>query len=255
MTSGNQDEAWPMYHVWPICERFMLGWFGGTWPACCYWLNTGTVGGRWPIMFLLTRSCQCDTWFFCSTLRELALSNLSQLLFCRSITWSRCRNAYRYLWIMTIGISVSFDFMGEPRKAEHSDRIQISSHINKADQRNEIKAVLSTWQCDIMSVRQSQCDACLCPRNSSTLVQIVSCCLYGVKPLIYVNDDLYLIRPTKHMPMKRHIQKIVFGRMHSKWSSAKYLLICSGLRQEDITWANTDPDFCRNMASLGQTEL
>ena len=35
-------------------------------------------------------------------LAELAVSNLGQLLFCLSITWSRCRNAYRDLWIMTI---------------------------------------------------------------------------------------------------------------------------------------------------------
>ena len=102
MISGNQDEAWPTYHVWPISERFMLGWFGGTWPACCHWLNTGTVGGRCPIMFVLTQSYHSDTWFFCSTLRELAVSNLGQLLFCRSITWSRCHNAYRDLWIMTV---------------------------------------------------------------------------------------------------------------------------------------------------------
>ena len=35
-------------------------------------------------------------------LARLAVSNLSQPLFCLSITWSRCRNAYRDLWIMTI---------------------------------------------------------------------------------------------------------------------------------------------------------
>ena len=102
MISGNQDEAWPTYHAWPISERFMIGWFGGTCPACCHWLNTGTIGGSCPIMFVLTQSYQCDTWFSCSTLRELAVSNLGQPLFCRAITWSRCRNAYRDLWIMTI---------------------------------------------------------------------------------------------------------------------------------------------------------
>ena len=110
MISGNQDGAWPMYHVWPISERFMLAWFGGTWPACCHWLNTGTVSGRCPIMFVLTQSYPCDTWFFCSTLRELAVSNLGQLLFCRSTTWSRCRNAYRDLWIMTIERATSYEF-------------------------------------------------------------------------------------------------------------------------------------------------
>ena len=67
-----------------------------------HWLNTGPVCGLCPIMFVLTQSYQCDTCFFCSTLRELAVSNLGQLLFCRSITWSRCCNAYRDLWIMTI---------------------------------------------------------------------------------------------------------------------------------------------------------
>ena len=25
MISGNRDEAWPMYLVWPISERFVLG--------------------------------------------------------------------------------------------------------------------------------------------------------------------------------------------------------------------------------------
>ena len=71
--------------------------------ACCHWPNTGMVDGRCPIMPVLTQSYPCDTWFVCSTLRELALSNLGQLLFCLSVTWSRCRNAYRDLWIMTIG--------------------------------------------------------------------------------------------------------------------------------------------------------
>ena len=33
---------------------------------------------------------------------DVAVSNLGQPLFCLSITWSRCRNAYRDLWIMTI---------------------------------------------------------------------------------------------------------------------------------------------------------
>ena len=73
-------------------------------------VNTGPVGGRCPIMFVLTRSYQCDTYFFCSTLRELVVSNLGQLLFCRSITWSRCRNAYRDLWIMTILMYFKSDY-------------------------------------------------------------------------------------------------------------------------------------------------
>ena len=53
-------------------------------------------------MSVLTQSDQCGTWFVCSILRELAVSNLGQPLFCLSITWSRYRNAYRDLWIMTI---------------------------------------------------------------------------------------------------------------------------------------------------------
>ena len=103
MISGNRDEAWPKYLVWPIPVRFMLGWPGGTWPACCHWLDTGTVDGRCPIMSVLTQSYQCGMWFVCSTFRELAVSNLGQPLFYLSIMWSRCRNAYRDLWIMTIG--------------------------------------------------------------------------------------------------------------------------------------------------------
>ena len=102
MISGNRDEAWPMYHVWPISERFMLGWSGGTRPACCHWLNTGKVDGSCLIMFVLVQSYPCDTWFFYSTLRELAMSSVGQLLFCLSSMWSRCCNAYRDLWIMTI---------------------------------------------------------------------------------------------------------------------------------------------------------
>ena len=59
MISGNLDEAWPMYLVWPISERFMLGWSGGTRPACCHWPNPGRVDGRCPIMSVLTQSYQC----------------------------------------------------------------------------------------------------------------------------------------------------------------------------------------------------
>ena len=102
MISWNRDEAWPMYLVWPISERFVLGQSGGTWPACCHWPNTGRVDARCPIMSVLTQSYQCGTWFVCSILRELAVSNLGQPLFCLSITWSRCHNAYRDLWIKTI---------------------------------------------------------------------------------------------------------------------------------------------------------
>ena len=98
MISGNRNEAWPIYHVWPISE---LKWSGATWPACCHWPNPGRVDGRCPVMFVLTQSYPCDAWFVRSILRELAVSNLGQLLFCLSITWSRCRNAYRDLWIMT----------------------------------------------------------------------------------------------------------------------------------------------------------
>ena len=65
-------------------------------------------------MSVLTQSYQCGTWFVCSILRELAVSNLGQPLFCLSITWSRCRNAYRDLWIMTIELlvqSISYSFI------------------------------------------------------------------------------------------------------------------------------------------------
>ena len=55
MISRKRDEAWPVYLVWPISERFMLRWSGGKWPACCHWLNTGKVDG--PVqscLFLLS---------------------------------------------------------------------------------------------------------------------------------------------------------------------------------------------------------
>ena len=71
----------------------------------------GRVDARRPIMSVLTQSYQCCMWFVCSILRELAVSNLGQLLFCLSITWSRCRNAYRDLWIMTITSSFSTEHM------------------------------------------------------------------------------------------------------------------------------------------------
>ena len=70
---------------------------------CCYWMNTGMVNGRCPIMFVHTQSYPCDTWYVCSPLPELAVSNLGQLLFCLSIMRSRCRNAYPNLWLLTIG--------------------------------------------------------------------------------------------------------------------------------------------------------
>ena len=103
MISVTCDQAWPTYHVWPISKCFMLRWSCGVWPACCHWLNTGMTDGRCPIMFMFTqKSYPCDTWFVCSTLRDFAVSNLGQLLFYLSITWSRCRNAFRDLWTMTI---------------------------------------------------------------------------------------------------------------------------------------------------------
>ena len=101
MISRKRTEAWPIYHVWPIFECSLLGWSGGTWPACCHWLNTGKVEGPCHIMFVLTQSYLCYTWLVCNTLRELTVSNLGQLLFCLSTTWSRCHNAYRDWWIMT----------------------------------------------------------------------------------------------------------------------------------------------------------
>ena len=64
-------------------------------------------------MSVLTQWYQCGTWFVCSILRELAVSNLCQPLFCLSITWSRYRNAYRDLWIMTINLQAA----GSPQQA------------------------------------------------------------------------------------------------------------------------------------------
>ena len=86
MISGNRDEAWPIYRVWPISERSILGWSGGMPPAFCHWLNTGMADGRSPIMFVLTQAYPCDT----ST--SVLPINM----------WSRCCNAYRDLWIMPI---------------------------------------------------------------------------------------------------------------------------------------------------------
>ena len=59
------------------------------WPICCHWLNIGMNSFIYPY----------DTWFICSTLQELAVTNLGgnlgQLRFCLSIIWSRCCNTYR----------------------------------------------------------------------------------------------------------------------------------------------------------------
>ena len=110
------------YSQFPPVHDFGKPWWGVAYVPCmtnlwalCAWVirwhvtcmlslaaNTGRVDARCPIMSVLTQSYQCGTWFVCSILRELAVSNLGQPLFCLSITWSRCRNAYRDLWIMTI---------------------------------------------------------------------------------------------------------------------------------------------------------
>ena len=72
-------------------------------PGANYWhCVIAMLVGRCPIIVVLTQSYPCDPWFVCSTLRELAVSNLGQLLFCLSIMWSRCCTAYQILWIMTI---------------------------------------------------------------------------------------------------------------------------------------------------------
>ena len=34
-----------------------------------------------------------------------------------------------------------------------------------------------------------------------------------------------------------------------------YVVFLSAIRQQTITWANTDPDLCRHMVSLSQNEL
>ena len=91
----------------------------------------GRVDARRPIMSVLTQSYQCCMWFVCSILRELAVSNLGQLLFCLSITWSRCRNAYRDLWIMTIKVPA---YSTSPEELEHKAciaciYIHIHTHI------------------------------------------------------------------------------------------------------------------------------
>ena len=125
MISGHHDEAWPMYHVWPIFQRFMLGWSDGTWPACCHWLSTGKVDRPCPIMFVLIQSYPCGM-FVCNSLWEFAVSNLGQLLFCLSIAWSRCRNAYQDLWIMTIADNSSAHCSGKFQTIkEQDDRVRI----------------------------------------------------------------------------------------------------------------------------------
>ena len=88
---------WGVAYVPCMSDLRALGWSGGKLPACCHCLNTGTGDGRCPIIFVLTQSYACDTWFVCSNLRELAVSNVGQLLFCLWITWPRCRNIYRDL--------------------------------------------------------------------------------------------------------------------------------------------------------------
>ena len=109
------------YPQFPPVHDFGKPWWGVAYVPCVTnlpalyawvirWHVTGmlSLAEHWhgrralPIMFVLTQSYPCDTSFVCSTLRELAMSNLGQLLFCVSVTWSRCCNACRDLGIMTI---------------------------------------------------------------------------------------------------------------------------------------------------------
>ena len=98
MISRNQDEAWPQYvpcvtnlqaiYAWVIrwhvtgMSSLAEHWHG--WRALSNHVCAHSVIAMWHVIF-------------CSTLRELAVSNLGQVLFCWSITWPRCRNVYRDL--------------------------------------------------------------------------------------------------------------------------------------------------------------
>ena len=92
--------------IWVQTYLYKIDWI-------CWWITVKWCDRLLNINEIHPRDFTCmvqitahfharGTWFVCSILRELAVSNLGQPLFCLSITWSRCRNAYRDLWIMTI---------------------------------------------------------------------------------------------------------------------------------------------------------
>ena len=67
MASGNR-EVWPMYHVWPISERFMLGWSGDMLSLAEHWhgrralsnhVSAPSVISMWHVLYLyhLARAC------------------------------------------------------------------------------------------------------------------------------------------------------------------------------------------------------
>ena len=112
MISGNRDEAWPMYLAWPIPERFMLGviW----WHVTCMLSLAGHWQDRRALSNHVCAHSVIPMWHVVC-LQHLARASSEQSrsttppLFCLSITWSRYRNAYRDLWIMTIGRAVQGD--------------------------------------------------------------------------------------------------------------------------------------------------
>ena len=92
---SNRDEAWPMCYVWSTAELlriWVIRWHVG---GMC---SLTEQGQEWQALSNHVRCSFSDRWYVCSTLQELAVSNP----LCLSITWSRCHNARRDLWIMTI---------------------------------------------------------------------------------------------------------------------------------------------------------
>ena len=70
--------------------------------------------------------------------------------------------------------------------------------------------------------------AYMCQWIGSALVQIIACCLYGIKPLSKPNAGLLLIGPigANFSEISIKIQKFSFTKMHLKISLAKWHTFC-----------------------------
>ena len=94
MTSGNSDEAWPMYYVWPIAERlrtWVVRWHGvGMWSLAEHWQ-------RWQV---LSNHVRCLLSHICDTCMSAVPCKSSQWVICSAYR-SRDQDA-----TMLVGIDV-----------------------------------------------------------------------------------------------------------------------------------------------------
>ena len=103
MISGNRDEAWPPGYVPCMTNlRALYAWVI-RWHVTCMLSLAQHWQGRRALSNHVCAHSGISMWHVvCLQHLARACSNLGQPLFCLSITWCKCRNAYRDLWIMTI---------------------------------------------------------------------------------------------------------------------------------------------------------